>query len=153
MEDQDQRGQNGGDQFRQKKTRNNQAEVENEETRRKVYMAIAVPVSTYGEEIWINGTEGAIRRAEIDARKLARECMAIPWFIRNEDFARELKLNARKLARECMAIPWFIRNEDFARELKLNDLRVRAKRRRREAIERMASHPSHTVRALAQSTQ
>lgn len=89
-------------------------------------MAIAVPASTYGEEIWINGTEGAIRRAEIDARKLARECMAIPWFIRNEDFARELKLN---------------------------DLRVRAKRRRREAIERMASHPSHTVRALAQSTQ
>ncbi|KAK9717109.1 zinc finger associated protein [Popillia japonica] len=90
-------------------------------TRMRIYNIIGKPVSLYGEEIWAEGSEKAKQIAEVGLRKLVRRCVAIPWFVRNEDIRRELNLE---------------------------DISTRAATRRQQAIERMKNHEDVGIRRV-----
>lgn len=91
------------------------------DVRRKIFKAVALLSNNYGEELWVEGSEKANNTVEINARKLARKIGNFPWVTRTAKIKE-----------------WF----------QLEGLRVRARKRRIEAVQRITSHPNAQIQSF-----
>lgn len=90
--------------------------------RLKILNNVVLPVASYGQEVWVAGSEAA-REAIVTTQNV---CI-----------------------RKAMGVPWFVKNIDVRRDVQAEDLVGRAWSQRKKMVASMENHHDEAIRSIA----